>query len=144
MARHNPREVLERFVELLNQRAWTRLDEVLHPNYVEEYPQSGERVVGIANAVAAREQYPVSLALGELGGFELVGANDVSLVNPARTVVGITGMSDQYTFVLRTHYPDGSDWFTIGLAEFKDGLISRTTVFSASGHRTARLAGAIL
>ena len=144
MARRNPREVIERFVELMDQRAWKRLDEVLHPNYVEEYPQSGERIVGIANAVAAREQYPVSLALGELGGFELVGANDVSVVNPARTVVGITGMSDQYTFVLRTHYPDGSDWFTIGLAEFKDGLISRTTVFSASGHRTARLAGAIL
>ena len=144
MARRNLREVLERFVELMNQRAWTRLDEVLHPDYVEEYPQSGERIVGIANAIATREQYPVSLALGELGGFELVGVNDVSVVNPARTVVGITGMSDQYTFVLRTLYPDGSDWFTIGLAEFKDGLIARTTVFSVSGHRPARLAGAIL
>jgi hypothetical protein len=143
MARRNPREVLERFVELTNQRAWKRLDEVLHPGYVEEYPQSGERTVGIANAVAAREQYPVRLALGELGGFELVGANDVSAANPARTVVRITGTSDHYTFVLRTLYPDGSDWFTIGLAEFEDGLISRTTVFSASGHRTARLAGAI-
>lgn len=144
MARRSRREVLERFVELVDQRAWTRLDEVVHPDYVEVYPQSGERIVGIANAVAAREQDKVRLALGELGGFELVGTNDVSLVRPTRTVFGITGMSDHYTFVLRTLHPDGSDWFTIGLADFKDGLISRITVFSASGHRTARLAGVIL
>ena len=71
----------------------------------------------------------------------LAGADDRFTVAPQRKVVQIKGTGDQYTFVLQTRYPDGSDWFIIGLAEFKDGLISRTTVFMAPGFRAARLAG---
>lgn len=141
MTDHSPRELLARYVDLMNRRAWERLQEVLHPDYVEEYPQSGERIQGIANAVAARVEYPMSLALGDLGELVLAGADDRFTVAPQHKVVQIKGTGDQYTFVLRTRYPDGSDWFIIGLAEFKDGLISRTTVFMAPGFRAARLAG---
>lgn len=52
------RELFDRYVRLLNERDFTGLRSVLDPEYVEEYPQSGERIRGPENAVAVLAAYP--------------------------------------------------------------------------------------
>lgn len=131
MSERSPREVIERYVELMNARAWDRLGEVLHHDYVEDYPQSGERIQGIPNAIAMREQYPGGEQLGKVERHAVVGADDRWVVTPSWTVVRIMGTSDRYTYVLRTRYPDGSNWFIIALIELADGLISHATAYFA-------------
>ncbi len=129
MAERTEREQIERFVDLMNQRAWDQLGEVLHPEFVEDWPQSGERIRGIANMRSVREQYPGGAL--DIAKRDLVGAEDKWVLTPAYTTVRVTGTSDQYTLVLRARYPDGSDWFLVSVLEFKGGLVARATTYFA-------------
>jgi hypothetical protein len=52
------RAVFERVADLMNRRDWDAFPTVFTDDYVEEYPQSGEVIRGLANAVAVRKNYP--------------------------------------------------------------------------------------
>lgn len=125
------REVIEAFIDIQNRQDWDRLVEVLHPDYVEELPQSGERFRGIANARAQRENYPGGAFQSPVERRDLAGGEDRWVMTPAFTLIRVTGTSDRYTYVLRTRYPDGSFWFVVALAELRDGLIARSTLYFA-------------
>jgi len=43
------RDTLERFLEAFEQRDLDAVDDLVHNDYVEEYPQSGERIRGKDN-----------------------------------------------------------------------------------------------
>ena len=58
MAERTPREVMDAFHDAMNRGDWELLGEVLADDYVEDYPQSGERIRGRDNAIAMRKQYP--------------------------------------------------------------------------------------
>ena len=130
MSEPDPRAVIERYVELMSTHQWDRFAEVLHPEYVEEYPQSGERFVGIANAIAVRRDYQG----GDLQTIErrdAVGGEDRWVMTPAFTLVRIEGTSDRYTYVMRTRYPDATDWFVIAIVTMREGLIVHTSAYFA-------------
>jgi SnoaL-like domain len=131
MPDRDPRAVINQVVDLSNHRAWDRLGEVYHPDYIEDYPQSGERIRGLAHKRAVLEQYPGGLASDSLEEREVVGAEDRWVVTPAYTVVRITGTGDRYTVVFRVRYPDGSHWFAVQLVEFRAGLIAHATAYFA-------------
>ncbi len=132
MPQRNGREVIETFLEIQSRKEWDRLPEVLDPGYVETYPQSGETIRGIENARAVREDYP-----GGRGGLspvirhDVVGAADRWVMSPSFTVMRIEGSSDRYTYVLKTRYPDGSDWYVISIVDVPDGLITRASAYFA-------------
>ncbi len=52
------REVVERFWAAMNDNDWRVASELLHDDFVLEWPQSGERVRGRANFAAVNEHYP--------------------------------------------------------------------------------------
>ncbi len=56
-----PREFLAQFFDAMTRRDMDALTALLHPEFVEEYPQSGERIRGPANARAIIENYPGGL-----------------------------------------------------------------------------------
>lgn len=129
MPERNARDVIEHYVELMGNRAWDRFGEVLHPDYVEEYPQSGERIVGLSNARELRAQYPGGVQ--QIERRDVVGGEDRWVMTPSFTLVRIEGTSDRYTYVMRTRYPDGSMWFIITIIRLKDGLIHDATTYFA-------------
>ncbi len=87
-----PREVFERYVEVLNRQDWGELDNLLHADYVEEYPQSGERIRGIANIKPLMSNYPGAEAIaGNVANVDVVGGEAEWLVTPAFTVVRVEG-----------------------------------------------------
>jgi ketosteroid isomerase-like protein len=52
------RDVIERFFEAFERGEVDALDDLLHEDYVEEYPQSGERIRGKDNLRAVNDNYP--------------------------------------------------------------------------------------
>ena len=131
MARE-PREVFEGYVDVLNRQDWDELERFLHPDYVEEYPQSGERIRGIPNIKALMANYPEADAIaGNVANVDVVGGEADWLMTPAFTVVRVEGSGDVFSGVARSRYPDGSTWHIVALVKMREGKIWRSTTFFA-------------
>ena len=124
-----PRVVFEAFLSAVNSRNTAALDALVHPDYLETHPQSGERIHGVANLRAIIEHYP--------GGYEdkglhrVVGSEDRWVVTPAYTLLRIEGAGDTFTSVQQARYPDGSDWHVVSIGEIRDGRVWRVQTFFA-------------
>ena len=58
MSEQENHDTLERFFEAFERQDLDAFAELFHDDYVEEYPQSGERIRGKENARAVNENYP--------------------------------------------------------------------------------------
>jgi ketosteroid isomerase-like protein len=124
---------LERFVAAMNRREYAALDELFTDDLVQDYPQSGEIVRGLRNFRAILENYPTGLPEGSIdsGTLRVSAKDEIKVVAPFFTVIRVEGAGDEGTYTLRTRYPDGSSWWTIGFYHLRDGRIDRATVFFA-------------
>ena len=52
------RDALERYIEAIGRQDTDVMADLVHEDYVEEYPQSGERIRGKQNALGILENYP--------------------------------------------------------------------------------------
>jgi hypothetical protein len=52
------RDALERYIEAIGRQDSDVMAELVHEDYVEEYPQSGERIRGKQNALSILQNYP--------------------------------------------------------------------------------------
>ena len=128
----NPRELVERRIAAMNARDWDALEPLLHPDYFEDYPQSGERIRGYANVRAALETYPGGLDRGGVAdAAEVIGGEDRWVMTPNFSVLKVTGTADVYTVVARATYPDGSRWFVISLTRASEGRLRSATTYFA-------------
>lgn len=131
MSELNTRETVDRYLDGMQRSDPDAISAVLHEEYVEDYPQSGERIRGAANLRGIIEHYP--------GGEpqtvrvdSVIGTEDRWVVTPSFTPVRIEGAGDQYVSVAHIRYPDGSDWHVIQLIRLKDGKVYRITSFYAA------------
>lgn len=133
MAERDPRQMLERFVRAVNERDLEGLRSVLHPGYVEEYPQSGERIRGADNLYAMVANYPGSGSGPQNVGttIHVVGSEDRWVMTPSFTPLRISGTGDTYTRIVKALYPDGSEWYVVSVVQFRDGLIAKQTTYFA-------------
>lgn len=124
----------ERYLAAINARDWETLGSLLHDDFVEEWPQSGERVRGRENLIASTANYPGADREPEALGTEavqVVGSEDRFVVSPVFTTIRLVGTGDVYTGVSKGHYPDGSEWFSVSLFTIRDGRIHRMTTYFA-------------
>ena len=122
------REVIEAYSTALT-KDLDQLDALRHPDYVEDWPQSGERVRGRANMRAIDEHYPGNLTQG--AALRIVGSEDRWVLTPSYSALRIEGTGDVYTCVWQATYPDGKRWHVISLIELQDHLVWRATTFFA-------------
>jgi hypothetical protein len=115
--------------EIVTNQEWDRLPEILHPDAVWEYPQSGEVFRGLANIRGQLEDYPDM----EPGGSKLaeVIGDDAYALTPSYTLIRAEGSGLKGTSVIRVRYPDESEWWVINLYELRDGRISRLRAYFA-------------
>jgi len=104
------REVVEQYVQALMARDLDLQGEVIAPDVVVEYPQSGERIRGWANVRAVHENYPGGLP-HELES-KVIGSEDKWVVGPSFNILRIEGTGDIYTLMGSARYPDGPDSYT--------------------------------
>ncbi len=103
------RDALERYFEAFERRDLDAFAELFHDDYVEEYPQSGERIRGKQNVRAVNENYP---------GLP-------SLINRSYNISGDLGVME-----LTLEY-DGDRVHACELVEFEEGKIKRARTYFA-------------
>ena len=128
------RTVAERYAEALakNDSALTR--QLIHPDYVGRYPQSGEVIRGIDNRVAIGENYPAGQG-DTLGASlrELRGTDDQFIAPPMPSwqLIHLSGSNDEFTLLGTVHYPNGEAWDIVALITVRDGKVWRETDYFA-------------
>ena len=126
------RAALEHMWKAVTSGHLDELDGVLHPDFVQEIPQSGERIVGIGNFRRIVENLP-----GEGAGLVIAddpyvtGEQEHFVMTPTFNVVKVEGTGDQLTSYVKARYPDGSDWYIVTFSSFKDGMIVKRVDFYA-------------
>jgi hypothetical protein len=126
------RDVFARFVTALNEMDMDALATLIHPDYVCDFPQSGERFRGWASFKAQLEKYPGGVPQGraEPGNARLVADDQRWAITPGYTVLPLSG-PERFTSIMRTRYPDGSMWHVVNIFELRDGLIWRALTYFA-------------
>ena len=127
MANLTNREVAERYARAIVERDLDAQDQLRHPDYVSEYPQSGERIRGAANVRAILEHFPGGIPSGEVA--KLHGGEDHWVSTPVGTLLRVEGTGDVYTVLATAFYP-GEDrpWHVTNVTELRDGKVLKETV----------------
>jgi hypothetical protein len=105
------------------------LSELRHPDYVEDWPQSGERLRGHEGYQRVHDQFPGGLPEGSVT--KVTGSEDKWVVSPSYTLLRIAGTGDEYTLEVRVTYPDASVWYLVTVLTVKDGLVHRQRTYFA-------------
>jgi hypothetical protein len=129
LAEGTARQVFEQYVEAMNRADFDALGRLHHSDYVEDYPQSGERIRGFPALRAMFEHYPGGVRGGTASNHRFLG-EERWVMTPGYTVVPMAG-TDTYTSILKNRYPDGSIWHIVSFFQLRDGLISRRTSYFA-------------
>jgi hypothetical protein len=126
-----PREVALAFWERMLDHDFAGATRWTHPDYVEDYVQSGERVRGRDNLRAIIENYPG----GPLQSHDVPDVQEANggnwVMTPGYTVVKVEESGSSGTMVVKIRYPDGSDWWMIVMFEVKDDMIYRQQSYFA-------------
>ena len=105
--------------------------EVCHPDFIEDTPQSGERIRGLENHRAILENYPRRDEMkGELQ--RIVGSQDAWVTTPSFTLLKIVGTGDSYTVLTKVAYVDQGEFDLVSVLELKNGKIAKATTFFAA------------
>lgn len=130
------RDAIARYVRAVHDQDVDTMSALQHPDFVEDWPQSGERIRGRSNFRKIMENYPGGLrgADADASMDRVVGGEDRWMVAPTFAVVRVSGAEDVHTAILKLRYPDGAEWFMVALIELKDGLIYRATSFFAPAY----------
>jgi hypothetical protein len=121
----------ENLVRALSTRDRELMLSVLTEDFVEDYPQSGERIRGFNNYWAIGENYPGGQPAQELSSLDTRPAAAVKLIAPSCALVSVEGGGNSGTATVKNTYPDGSVWWGIMLYRLRDGRIARSTTFFA-------------
>jgi hypothetical protein len=86
---------------------WDAAHEYLHDDYVQEWPQSGERIVGRENAIAINRNFP--------GGL------------PAMDFRRTISTEELAVLEVELTYADGSRYLGVAVMELRDGKVAKET-----------------
>jgi ketosteroid isomerase-like protein len=125
MVKSSSRDIIERFTQAIEAQDFDTIAALVADDYVEDYPQSGERIRGRANQQAILRNFPGGVGTVDPDSTRLVGAEDRWVVTPAFTVQRIEGSGDTYFYVASARYPNGETWQIDALVELRDGKIAR-------------------
>lgn len=129
MSDRTNREIVERYFEAYPSD-WEAMARLRHADFIEDWPQSGERIVGHENYRAIHENYPrgtPGMAIDRV-----VGTEDRLVVTPLFTPLRIVGMGDTFIVEARALYADGVTNFVVTVVELKDGKVHRQRTYFAA------------
>ena len=105
------RHVAEALWKALAAGDWDAAGSCLHDDFVQEWPQSGERIVGRENALAIDKSFPGGLPRMSLR--RTIGEGDLSVLE------------------VELQYVDGSIYQGVSIIELRDGRVVRETDYFA-------------
>ena len=132
MSQPSNREIVEQFVRAIEAKDIDAQCALLADDFVDEMPQSGERIRGRENYRKIVENYPGGIGTADPAGRILIGSEDRWVVTPSFSALRIEGSGDTYTYVGTLRYSDGGVWQSISIARLRDGKLVRTTTWYAA------------
>jgi ketosteroid isomerase-like protein len=111
MEERGARQVAEAVWKALAAGDWETASRYLHDDFVQEWPQSGERIVGRDNAVAINQNFP--------GGLPTMRFR--------RTLAG----GDLAVLEVELTYADGSRYLGVSVLELRDGKVVKVSDYYA-------------
>jgi ketosteroid isomerase-like protein len=111
MEERDARQVAETLWRALQAGDWEAAGGCLHDDFVQEWPQSGERIVGRDNALAIEQSFP--------GGLPTMRFR--------RTLAG----GDLAVLEVELTYADGGRYLGVSVLELRDGKVVRETDYYA-------------
>jgi SnoaL-like domain len=126
MTATEPKQLLTELMGCYNRGDWDGVAARLADDYVEDWPQTGERVRGVANMRRVFEGYPgggLERGLVDEQSAAIVGSEERYVVSPSMTLIRVDGGGEFYTVTYTTRYPDGSRWYVLTVARVTDGKV---------------------
>jgi hypothetical protein len=127
------RKIVERYAAAFTSDDFDGQYALLHPDYVMEFPQSGERFRGSEQRRAVFEDYPGRAASGHRPTVASISGTDDQFIPrpswPAWSVVHLTGSGDEFSVTGTVRYPNDDMWHFVSLITVLDGAIWRETVY---------------
>jgi 3-hydroxymyristoyl/3-hydroxydecanoyl-(acyl carrier protein) dehydratase len=104
-------QVAEKLWKALQAGDWETAGNYLHDDFLQEWPQSGERIIGRDNAIAIEQSFP--------GGLPTMRFR--------RTLAG----GDLAVLEVELTYADGSRYLGVSVIELRDGKVVKETDYFA-------------
>ena len=125
-------EFFKRYIRAIQEKDFAALEQMVHPDYVAEYPQSGERFRGFGAFRAQLENYPGGLPTSDADDprTKVLGDEERWAITPGYTVLPLAG-PERYTTVSRAPYPDGSRWWVVSILTLRDGKVAHAETYFA-------------
>jgi hypothetical protein len=126
-------QFFRRYMEAIADNDFAALEAMIHPDYVAEYPQSGERFNGFAAFRFQLEHYPgggLPAQRYDEKSSKVLGDEERWAMSPGYTVLPLTG-PDRFTTVTRSVYPDQSHWWIVSILTMKDDKIWHAETYFA-------------
>jgi SnoaL-like domain len=111
MDERDSRQVAENLWMALQAGNWETAGQYLHDDFVQEWPQSGERIVGRDNAMAIEQNFP--------GGL------------PAMRFRRTLASGDFAVVEVELTYADGNRYLGVSILELGDGKVTKETDYYA-------------
>ena len=105
------------------------LERLRHPDWMVDWPQSGERVRDSASFAEIVGRYPGGRPATTV--HRIVGAEDRWVMTAGNTVLRVAGTGNAWWGEWRMTYPDGQVYNCVDLIELRDGTVYRETVYWA-------------
>jgi hypothetical protein len=132
MAEPSGRAITERWARAIEDKDFDAQAALIADDFIDEMPQSGERIRGKANWLAVARNYPGGVGTVEPGSGRLVGAEDKWVLTPSFSVLRIEGSGDVYTYAGTIHYSNGETWQIVSIVELRDGKVAKSTTWYAA------------
>jgi hypothetical protein len=122
------RSIVERYMD-----AWPgdfdTLGTLRHPDFMEEWPQSGERILGHEAYRKIHENYPGGIPAVEPK--RIIGSEDRLVLGPGSIPIRVEGRGDLYTIEAVNKYPSGETYYVVVILELRDGKVWRQKTYYA-------------
>lgn len=127
------RALIENVSRAFNALDLAALSDYFTEDYVNDYPQSGERIKGLHNFRATLQNYPNGILPGATPPESVrVAPNEERwIVTPMYTVQRVEGSGLTGTATFMSRYPNGSTWWVVQMYELRGEKIAKATTFFA-------------
>jgi ketosteroid isomerase-like protein len=111
MDERDARQVAEALWKALQAGGWDAASGLLHEDFVQEWPQSGERIIGRDDTIAINQNFPGGLP--RMRFRRALGSGDLAVLEVELT------------------YSDGSRYLGVSVLELRDGKVVKETDYFA-------------
>lgn len=129
MSETGNREVVARYVAASAANDWDELTKLRAIEWIEDWPQSGERIRGSDHYRAIHEQFPGGMPQYDVD--RVVGSDDRWVASPLFTPIKIMGSGDAWMVEGRFSYPNGEVYLGVKHLELRDGRVRHETTYWA-------------